>query len=98
MNNVTYTANNVYSNPVAYNKENINLSTYKPLKKAGYLTEDQFFDILINAYKDTYGGDYTWHPGDLYINVSSVLEVVCNTLQGLVDIEHGRSPKSVKNA
>ena len=93
---VTYTANNVQSNLFDYSKENINLSIYRSTPKAGYVTEDQFFDILINAYKDTYGVDYAWHPGDYYTNVSAVLEIVCNTLQGLVDIEFGRSPSSVK--
>jgi hypothetical protein len=94
----TYTSNSVQSDPIAYNKENINLSVYRSTPKAGYVTEDQFFNILINAYKDTYGGEYSLHPADYYTNVSAVLEIVCNTLKGLVDIEFGRSLSSVKGS
>jgi hypothetical protein len=82
---------------------NINLKIDNVIKsrppRAGYLKEDDFFDILINSYKDIYGrdgNDHYWHPGDLYINVTSILEVMCNTLQGLVDIEFGRPVSSVR--
>lgn len=71
----------------------------KPFDKTGYITEDDFFKILINAYRSTYssGDDYKWHPGDLYINVLSTLEIVCNTLNSLLDLKTGRGLSDVKD-
>jgi len=62
-----------------------------------YITSDDFFDILRVAFDDTYGSDHRWHPEDLYINVSSVLEVVSNTLTNMVRIKAGRELSGVKN-
>lgn len=93
---VTYTSNNTDSAEIS-DWNNIKLNNYRSLDKAGYLTEDEFFDIFINAYKSTYGYEGKQHPGDLYVNISSALEVVCNTLQGLVDTNYGRSPRDVKS-
>jgi len=61
-----------------------------------YVTSDDFFDILRVAFDDTYGSDHRWHPEDLYINVSCVLEVVSNTLANMVRIKAGRDLQGVK--
>jgi hypothetical protein len=61
-----------------------------------YLTSDDFFDILKVAFDDTYGSDHRWHPEDLYINVSCVLEIVSNTLANMVRIKAGRELYGVK--
>lgn len=61
-----------------------------------YVTSDDFFDILKVAFDDTYGSDHRWHPEDLYINVSSVLEVVSNTLANMVRIKAGKDLSGVK--
>lgn len=62
-----------------------------------YITSDEFFEILRVAFDDTYGSDHRWHPEDLYVNVSSVLEVVSNTLANMVRIKAGRDLSGVKN-
>lgn len=62
-----------------------------------YVTSDDFFDILKVAFNDTYGSDSRWHPEDLYINISSVLEVVANTLANMVRIKAGKELSGVKN-
>lgn len=61
-----------------------------------YLTSDDFFDILRVAFDDTYGSDHRWHPEDLYVNVSCVLEVVSNTLANMVRIKAGKELSGVK--
>ena len=61
-----------------------------------YITSDDFFDILKVAFDDTYGSDHRWHPEDLYVNVSSVLEVVSNTLANMVRIKAGKDLSGVK--
>lgn len=61
-----------------------------------YITSDEFFEILRVAFDDTYGSDHRWHPEDLYINVSSVLEVVSNTLANMVRIKAGKELSGVK--
>jgi hypothetical protein len=61
-----------------------------------YVTSDDFFDILRVAFDDTYGSDHRWHPEDLYVNVSSVLEVVSNTLANMVRIKAGKELSGVK--
>ena len=61
-----------------------------------YLKSDEFFEILRVAFDDTYGSDHNWHPEDLYINVSCVLEVVSNTLANMVRIKAGRDLYGVK--
>lgn len=61
-----------------------------------YITSDDFFDILRVAFDDTYGSDHRWHPEDLYVNVSSVLEVVSNTLANMVRIKAGKDLSGVK--
>jgi hypothetical protein len=61
-----------------------------------YVTSDDFFDILKVAFDDTYGSDHRWHPEDLYVNVSSVLEVVSNTLANMVRIKAGKDLSGVK--
>lgn len=62
-----------------------------------YITSDDFFEILRVAFDDTYGSDHRWHPEDLYVNVSSVLEVVSNTLANMVRIKAGKELSGVKN-
>lgn len=62
-----------------------------------YITSDDFFDVLKVAFDDTYGSDHRWHPEDLYVNVSSVLEVVSNTLANMVRIKAGKDLSGVKN-
>lgn len=61
-----------------------------------YVTSDDFFDILKVAFDDTYGSDHRWHPEDLYVNVSCVLEVVSNTLANMVRIKAGKELHGVK--
>ena len=63
-----------------------------------YITSDEFFDILRISFEDTYGdkGGAPWHPEDLYVNVSCVLEVVSNTLANMVRIKTGRNLHGVK--
>jgi len=74
------------SNSVRSNKSRNLLEGRKP----GYLTEDEFFEIVLNAYKATYSHGGVNHPEDLYVNFVSVLEVVSNTLSSLVDLNFGR--------
>lgn len=62
-----------------------------------YITSDDFFEILRVAFDDTYGSDHRWHPEDLYVNVSCVLEVVSNTLSNMVRIKAGKELSGVKN-
>ena len=95
---VTYSGNSISSPSPDYSKTNLKIDNAIQNKspRAGYLKEDDFFEILINSYKGTYGSNHYWHPGDLYINTLSVLEVVCNTLSALVDIEMGRPIRNVK--
>lgn len=62
-----------------------------------YITSDDFFEILRVAFDDTYGSDHRWHPEDLYVNVSSVLEVVSNTLANMVRIKAGKDLHGVKS-
>lgn len=61
-----------------------------------YVTSDDFFDILRVAFDDTYGTNHRWHPEDLYVNVSCVLEVVSNTLANMVRIKAGKELHGVK--
>lgn len=61
-----------------------------------YVTSDDFFDILKVAFEDTYGSKHRWHPEDLYVNVSCVLEVVSNTLANMVRIKAGKDLQGVK--
>ena len=63
-----------------------------------YVTSDEFFDLLRVAFEDTYGDKVgtPYHPEDLYVNVSCVLEVVSNTLANMVRIKAGRSLHGVK--
>lgn len=63
-----------------------------------YVTADEFFDILRVAFDDTYGGgsDTPWHPEDMYINVSTTLEVVANTLANMANLKAHRPIKGIK--
>jgi hypothetical protein len=87
--NATYASNSVH-----YDKTRNFLEGRKP----GYLTDDEFFEVLMNAYSSTYGGTAVSHPGDFYTTVSATLEIVCNTLNSLVDLNFGRELRSVKNS
>lgn len=63
-----------------------------------YLTVDELLDIVRVAYNDTYGpSDHRWHPEDLYVNVSVVLETVTNTLSNMVRLKSGRPLQGVKD-
>lgn len=62
-----------------------------------YVTSNDFFKILRVAFDDTYGSDRNWHPEDLYINVSCVLEIVSNTLANMANIKAGKELLGVKN-
>ena len=63
-----------------------------------YMTTDEFFDILKVAFDDTYGSktNRRWHPEDLYVNVSCVLEVVSNTLANAARLRSGKEVSGVK--
>ena len=65
-----------------------------------YVTADEFFDVLRIAYDDTYGGgsDTPWHPEDMYVNVSCVLEIVSNTLVNMANLKSGRQLKGIKES
>ena len=106
---VTYTSN--YAGESAGDNgayQNINVTASSTLNKSTisetpdypwspyYVTSDEFFDILRIAFEDTYGSDHRWHPEDLYINVSCVLEIVSNTLANMVRIKSGRELHGVK--
>lgn len=84
----TYASNGVRTSP--------SLNTLEG-RKPGYLKDDEFFEILMHAYSSTYGYSGVNHPGDLYINVSTTLEIVSNTLNALVDLNFGRELRDVKN-
>lgn len=86
--NATYSSNSVRSNP--------SLDKLKD-RSPGYLTDDEFFEVLMHAYSSSYGHSRVNHPEDLYINVSATLEIVCNTLNSLVDLNFGRELRDVKN-
>ncbi len=82
-----------------YTSSNIsNPSTVDRPWTAYYVTADEFFDILRLAYDDTYGGgtDTPWHPADMYINVSTTLEIVTNTLANMANLKAKRPLKSIK--
>jgi len=96
MNTVTYTSNSPHNNPIDLDHQNIQLNTYKPTKKAGYVTDEDFFAIFKNAYISTFGSNHNNHPEDMYVNASVVLEIVCNTLSGLIDLDHNREAHNVK--
>jgi len=96
--NVTISSNSVNTNKVT--------TYHQPLFKTdsgqnnlnGYLSSEKFFEVLQMAYYSEYGeDDHLHHPEDLYVNVSSVLGVICNTLGALVDIERGRAIQDVRN-
>ncbi len=107
---MTYLTGNVkitdatMSQPV-YSSNNITI-TASDLKSddrpwmAYYVTADEFFEVLRIAYDDTYGGgsDTPWHPEDMYINVSCVLEVVTNTLSNMAKLRSGRQVKGIKES
>lgn len=64
---------------------------------AYYMTVDDFFDILKVAFEDTYGGnDHRWHPEDLYVNISCVLEIVSNTLANSARLKSNKPLYGVK--
>ena len=87
--NVTTTSTQTFNNELKLGEHNYPWSPY-------YVTSDDFFDILKVAFDDTYGSDHRWHPEDLYVNVSSVLEVVSNTLANMVRIKSGKDLSGVK--
>lgn len=103
---VTYTSNSVGATAGDNGaSQNININrSYKMQTStiddypwtAYYLTSDDFFDILRIAFDDTYGSDHKWHPEDLYINVSCVLEIVSNTLANMARIKSGKDLRGVK--
>ncbi len=64
-----------------------------------YLTSDEFFEILRVAYEDSYGKDTgIWHPEDIYVNVSTVLETVTNTLSNMSRIRSGKPLRGIKES
>lgn len=107
---VNYTTNSVIDKPLN-DQHNINVTASATTKESTishsdgipdypwtpyYVTSDDFFDILRVAFDDTYGSDHRWHPEDLYVNVSCVLEVVSNTLANMVRIKAGKELHGVK--
>lgn len=65
---------------------------------AYYMTADDFFDILRVAFTDSYGDNdsHKWHPEDLYVNVSCVLEIVSNTLANSARLRSNKELRGVK--
>ena len=63
-----------------------------------YVTADEFFDVLRLAFDEAYGGgsDTPWHPEDMYVNVSTTLEIVANTLSNMANLKAGRQLKGIK--
>ena len=101
---VTYSSSS-YEATSSNDFHNINITASSEVKTstiddypwtAYYLTSDDFFDILRIAFDDTYGSDHKWHPEDLYINVSCVLEIVSNTLANMVRTTAGKPLRGVK--
>lgn len=67
---------------------------------SAYLTVEEFFSTLRVAFDDTYGNDpdHRWHPEDLYINVTTTLEIVSNALNSLHNIRNGKYIGGIKRA
>jgi hypothetical protein len=65
---------------------------------AYYVTADEFFDVLRLAFDEVYGGgaETPWHPEDMYVNVSTTLEIVANTLSSMANLKAGRPLKGIK--
>lgn len=105
---ITFTGSTYSTNTSLNNEENIQVTASNTLNESTiskdhnypwspyYVTSDDFFDILKVAFDDTYGSDHRWHPEDLYVNVSCVLEVVSNTLANMVRIKAGKDLQGVK--
>lgn len=104
---VTYSGN-TYSTSMndEINKQNITINASSKMQTstiddypwtAYYLTSDDFFEILRVSFDDTYGSDHKWHPEDLYVNVSCVLEIVSNTLANMVRIKAGKELHGVRS-
>jgi len=85
------------SNSVTTTKANIFKDNDRPWT-AYYVTADEFFDVLRLAFDETYGGgsETPWHPEDMYVNVSTTLEIVANTLSNMANIKSGRQLKGIK--
>lgn len=106
---VTYTSS-TWTNKPLNDKENIKVTASNTINQSTisgtsdypwtpyYVTSEDFFDILRVAFDDTYGSDHRWHPEDLYVNVSCVLEIVSNTLASMVRIKAGKELSGVKQA
>lgn len=104
---VTYTSSTTTT--TQFNNQNIKLEKDNKLAQSTisteerpwtryYVTADEFFDVLRLAFDETYGGgsDTPWHPEDMYINVSTTLEVVANTLSNMANLKAGRPLKGIK--
>jgi len=94
----TYSSSGVTNNTNNINYSHIVLNDDKPWMPF-YVTSDEFFEILRVAYEDSYGKDTgVWHPEDMYVNVSVILETVTNTLSNMSRIRSGKPLKGIKEA
>jgi hypothetical protein len=88
------------NNQTSSEKDNIKVTAQTDSQPwlAYYMTADDFFDILRVAFNDTYGdkNNHKWHPEDLYINVSCVLEIVSNTLANSALLKSNKELRGVK--
>jgi hypothetical protein len=85
------------------NTNNLNFTQFtEPVDKPWlpfYVTSDEFFEILRVAYEDSYGKDTgVWHPEDIYVNVSTVLETLTNTLSNMSRIRSGKPLRGIKES
>ena len=106
--NVTFESSYTSTPLSKYDPNNIkinqkpNVQTSRPSNNeqpwtAYYMTASDFFDILKVAFEDTYGDDnHKWHPEDLYVNVSSVIEIVSNTLANSARLKSNKPLIGVK--
>ena len=105
---VTYT-NSSTTVTSQFNNQNLKLEKYNKLAQSTisteerpwtryYVTADEFFDVLRLAFDETYGGgpETPWHPEDMYVNVSTTLEIVANTLSNMANLKAGRQLKGIK--
>lgn len=105
---VTYT-NSSTTVTTKYNNDNLRLEKNNKLAQSTisteerpwtryYVTADEFFDVLRLAFDETYGGgsETPWHPEDMYVNVSTTLEIVANTLSNMANLKAGRQLKGIK--
>lgn len=97
MNSITISSSSPHTSKVTTYQQPLFTHDSDKKRPVGYITADRFFEILETIYYSEHGeNDHLHHPEDIYLNVSSILTAVCNTLNALIDIDHGRTIKDVR--